>query len=76
MMPILVKSDDVRSERKVKARHRQLWAAHSGVNGLTSNISYSDKNNKLLNPNLYLNTVKDATFNTCLIYYRYSFSHI
>jgi len=31
MMPILVKSDDVRSGRKAKARHGRLWAAQELV---------------------------------------------
>ena len=34
MMPSLVKSDDVRSGRKVKARHGRLQG-DTGVNGLT-----------------------------------------
>ena len=31
MMPILVKSDDVRSGRKAKARHGRLWVAQESM---------------------------------------------
>ena len=44
MMPILVKSDDVRRGRKAKVRHRRLRAA-TGVNGLLS--AYDPKNKSL-----------------------------
>ena len=39
MMPILVKSDDVRSGRKAKAHHGQPVTAGMGVNGLKLQIS-------------------------------------
>ena len=31
MMPIVVKSDDVRVGRKAKARHGRLWAAQGSM---------------------------------------------
>ena len=43
MMPILVKSDDVRSGRKAKARHGRLRPALV-VNGLTSQVYASTGN--------------------------------
>ena len=40
MMPILVKSDDVRSGRKAKVRHGRLRAAQeSNVDGKSINVS-------------------------------------
>ena len=41
MMPILVKSDDVRSGRKAKARHGRLQAAQESMGKEQSNLFYS-----------------------------------
>ena len=53
MMPILVKSDDVRSGRKAKARLGRLWAAQESM-GLsqTKALNKHNKHNEKMNENL------------------------